>query len=313
MKIIRKIEVESVDDFKDYMEWQALYMNHETGELLPNTEIWSANELILKINSLGCKGEELLPNVPVIGFFGDSTTFGVNSDSWVSHVNIPGFQTLNAGVEGYSMDRVLERYRRLSEKVNFLCVVVYVGWHNIIYNKVHEDYWRAVLDQFAGDHVLAFCTLATCLIDECKQRGLDSLICTDNKGRYFNFWGNMEPTRLNIKKVFYGVYRYNDFIKRYCSERGHILIDLYSLLLPSCYEDIPVDFFDVCHPRREAYPKIGGYVSNVLKGPLQQFIELKEGKSHSQVFEGIKSVDRDSRDSLKEDFEDLKNNVYPLW
>ncbi|MBI5057045.1 MAG: hypothetical protein HZB61_10565 [Nitrospirae bacterium] len=339
MNIIRKIELECINDFKKYSEWQDLYMDSSTGRLIPNTEIWASGERIIRINSLGCKGNELESGIPVVGFFGDSATFGASFsvDSWPQHLNIRGCQPLNAAVEGYNLDRVLERYKELNKIVNFACVVGYTGWHNIIYGESSEDYWRSKLDILAGEHVLAFCTLATCLTDECKQKGIESLLCTDSprkdyanyfeynleslNRRYFNFWCNMEPSLENIRKVVDGVRKYNDFLRRYCLERGYILIDLHSFMLPESYEEIPNDFYDVCHPRPSAYEKIGRYIGRVIDEPLKNLLQIRTDKffidpvnpvSHPGSF-GIARKDKTISCNYRGDDEDLRKNIYPLW
>jgi hypothetical protein len=326
VKIIRKIVLPEERVFSSYAEWQALYMDSNSGFLIPDTEIWSGDKLILKVNSLGCKGEEMAGGPRVLGFFGDSATFGISfsPDSWPRHVAIPGCQVLNAAVEGHELKRVLARYRDIRERVNLSAVVVYSGWHNIIYNESHEDYWRNMLDQFAGDHVLGLCTLGTCLTEECLKKGIESLLCTDSPNEhyanyfeynresynktYFNLWSNMAPTLANVKKVFYGVRRYNDFLRRYCDDNGYILIDLYSSMRPACYEEIPRDFFDVCHPRPKAYEKIGRFVGTVLREHVEAQSRGKTRTSQRRLGDGESPAL-----AVSGPREDLRKNVYPLW
>jgi len=339
MKIIKRVEIESTNTFNRYSDWQNLYMDQNTGRLIPDTEIWSGGQRIIRINALGCKGNDPETGIPIVGFFGDSATFGASfsEDSWSRHLNIRGCQPLNAAVEGYNLDAILARYRELSQRVNFACVVAYTGWHNIIYNETGEKYWKAKLEEFAGDHVLAFCTLATCLTEECRVKGLDSLICTDSprndyanyfeynldslNKRYFNFWCNIEPTLENITKIVDGVQRYNDFLRRFCSERGHVLIDLHSYMLPSSYENIPEDFYDVCHPRPSVYQKIGRYIGSAIEEPLKDFLQKRTDKffietvnpvSSPEAF-GITGKDVVPVGNCDRDYEDLRKNIYPLW
>jgi hypothetical protein len=335
MRRINKIEIDESQAFQSYLSWQSLYMDHTTGMLLPNTEIWSGERLLLRINSLGCKGEELLRDVPVMAFLGDSATFCVSRTpkSWPGFVSVAGFQSLNAAVEGYGMAAALQRYQTLSTVVPFAAVVVYVGWHNIIYNDNPEQYWASILDQFAGSHVLAFCTLATCLRDECVERGIETLLRTQSPREgyanyfeynddslntdYFNFWCNMKPSTTNVRKVLYGVRRYNEWLKRYCAGRGHILLDLHSLLAPNSFEQIPELFFDVCHPRPRAYRAIADYVSRALAPALDRrgggmsrpHRDLVPEKSEADM------IHRDAPSGSKAGCgaEDIRSNVYPLW
>ncbi len=339
MNIVRKIEIENIYDFKTYSDWQSLYMDMSNGRLIPDTEIWSGDNLQLKINSMGCKGEEVENGIPVVAFFGDSATFGASFsiDSWPHHLGIRGCQSLNAAVEGYNMESAFNRYMEISGKINLAGVVVYSGWHNIIYGESTEEYWRSMLNRFAGDHVLAICTLATCLTDECKKTGIESLLCTDSprseyanyfeynieslNKKYFNFWANMEPSIENVQNVVDGVQRYNNFLKEYCSDTGHILIDLHSALLPSQYERIPDDFYDVCHLRPAAYEKTGKYTGKIIERQLKDFLRDRQDKyfidavnplSNPQRFAGVgTSINNDRCVESGED--DLRKNIYPLW
>ncbi len=330
MKRVIRLKPNEIGEYRSYAQWQALYMDHQTGWLVPDTEIWSGETLLLRINSLGCRGDDLRPGVPAIGFFGDSATFGVSSavDNWPGRVSIPGYQVLNAAVEGHSMSRVLQRYKDLSSQIRFAVVVVYTGWHNIIYNETSPEYWSAVLDEFSGGHLLALCTLGTCLRDECSENGIEPLLssgspCGNTPGyfeynsadpgrQYFNFWCDMEPTRKNVKRVLYGVRRFNAFLRTYCEDRGRLVLDLHSVLLPKSYEDIPAQFFDVCHPRPSAYPMIGEYVGRVLGSALgiRGTIGPNPGEMAGRPPLGGGNL---AGAALRSGSTDLRKNIYPLW
>jgi hypothetical protein len=47
-----------------------------------------------------------------------------------------------------------------------------------------------------------------------------------------------------------------------------VLVDLRRLLAPTSYEDVPRDFFDVCHLRPRAYALVGGYVAEQIRPAL---------------------------------------------
>lgn len=280
MADIRKIEFDDPNPQMPFKEWQALYMDQTNGDLLPCVEIWKGKQLALKINSLGCKGEELDPAKPTIAFFGDSGVFGASSEPWAwpSNVKLSGYQVLNAAGEGYSMKKVLSSYQRLLPKVKFAATVVYTGWHNLIYNDRGEDFWRSILDQFAGDHKLAFCTLLCCLNDECRTRGVTELMCGPEATRLrtiggFLFWQNMPPTVDNVNKLLDNVDRYNAFLRSYCAEKGALLIDLNAFMRPKRYEDVGTEFFDVCHARFNTFGKIGEYVAEQLAPLLGANVE----------------------------------------
>jgi hypothetical protein len=319
--IIRKVEFPADVRFQSYADWQRWYLDTNAGLLIPNTEIWVGKNLVTKINSLGCKGEEIDPSLPTAAFFGCSTTFGVSSvfDSWPQRVRLDGTQVLNCGVEGWDMQWCLNWWFRIQRMVNLSVAVIYVGWHNIIYGRTDEAYWNAMLSQFQGSHLTAFCSIATCLLDECRKKGLASLLRAgprpaehanffEDNGRsldkeYFNFWGNIEPSIGNISAVLDNVRRYNDFLRNFCKAKGHVFIDLESLLKPSSYERIPDEFFDSCHLRPRAYPKVADFMSKTLQEPLRQYYA-----AHPPLPpKGVDPTDQKSESA------DLRKNVYPLW
>ncbi|MCE9592510.1 MAG: hypothetical protein K8S99_18540 [Planctomycetes bacterium] len=330
MSNTRKIAIAPDRRFDSYFEWQSNYLDQMTGWLIPDTEVWVGDELRLKINSLGCKGPELKKGMPVIGYFGDSTTMGLANDSWAQRVDVPGCQTLNAGIEGHNLDRVVNRYKQLRQQVDFAGVVVFSGWHNIIYNHRDEAYWRRMLDAFDGEHLTAFCTLATCLTDECRERGLDELLNNERTGTeqkpgtdgraaagkpYFNFWCDMEPSRENVVRVLDGVQRYNRFLRAYCAEKSRVLIDLHDALRPTDYDAIPRDFFDVCHFRADLYPRVGEIVRGAIAEPMKPALAAWQArsKSASRRPRSAPAV-AGARDGKARTLgEKLRNRFYPIW
>ncbi len=325
MGITRLIKVDELTDIQTYQDWQPLYLDYRSGRPIPNTTIEYNSETLLYINSLGCKGPELTDGKSVIGVFGASETFGVSMDprSWVDEIKLTNFQTLNAGVEGYNMQSMLERYHELSEQVKFDTVLVYAGWHNIIYGENSPDFWEKTLDQFAGDHSLGFFSLATPLTEECRERGLDELLFSEspreeyanyfeyNLGSlgkdYFNFWANREPTIENVAEVYDAVFIYNSWLRDYTEKRGYTLINLNEILSPKSYQEAPLNFYDVCHIRPTAYQKVGHWVGNELKKELKVGIETTPEKPKESIFKRIlKGTNKPSE-------EDLRKNIYPLW
>jgi len=333
----RVIRLEGFEKLRSYADWQSLYMDMQTGWLIPNTEIWVDNDLALKINAWGCKGPELTPDGPVIAFFGDSATMGISQgvNSWPACVEVSNCQPLNAAIEGHNMARVVERYEQISSGMDLATAVFYTGWHNIIYGEHSESHWREMLDRIQGPHVTAFCNLATCLLDECRTRGLAGLLNSDSgrvgyanyfeynrdsyDKRYFNFWCNEEPSLANLSLVLDGIARFNAFLADYCAQRGALLIDLASFLKPSCYEDIPRDFFDVCHVRPATYRRVGAFVANALAEPVQRHLATSATKPRRSVLDrlrlrrplGAKSPVA-TRPGGSND-RDLRKNLYPLW
>ena len=296
--------------FSSFAEMQLLYRDRSNG-LVPCTKIVQDGVTLLRINSLGCKGPEIDPSLPAVAFFGDSATMGAagdttngDADSWPEHVDLPGYAILNAAAEGANLETIVPRYEQIRARVPLVCAVVYAGWHNIVYNKRDEKYWESRLTRFlSDDHLTAFCNLATCLTPEFATRGVGPLL-DERPGStvndtYFNFWGDLDPATW-IPRLEEHIPRYNAFLADFCSRHERPLIDLHSLLAPTRYEDAPVDFFDICHPRPRAYPKIGAFVTEEL-GPHLLRAPVTVAATHGPEV------------AVEPEGEDLRKNLYPLW
>ena len=294
--------------FATHTDYQVNYINYYTGWLIPNTEVWVGDERLMKINSLGCKGEELDPRLGTIGFFDDSTTFGASNnrvpDSWPFHVRIPGYQALNAGVEGHPFDRLCARYDGLSTQVDFAAAVIAGTWHNIVYNKVGEQAWAGYFARFSTARVLAICTLPTAFNPESSRRGIDELVCATGPNA-FHHWGNWPGSAAKSRQAYDAVLRYNAFVRKYCRESGAVLIDLFYAYRPESYANMPDMFTDPIHARADLYPALGLYAADRLARVLPSradvpivALEAPQMAAHHDV----------SPDSLA-----LDHRVYPLW
>ena len=299
-------------DFESYAERRALYTDFLNGFLLPRTTIWSGDHLLIRTNSIGCRGEELEPGRPVIAFFGDSTTLGVMGTSggldgatWTEHVDVPGYAVLNAGVEGLQMKSVTRRYESLRHAAPLVCAVFYTGWHNLIYNERTPDYWEEALRSYLSpDHLTVLCTLPSPLLPEMRHRGIAALIDESPTATiaddYFNFWGEWEPDRWLVD-VIDAHERFNDYVVDFCRRTRTPLIDLRGFMYPDDYETATRDFFDICHFRPSVYARVGKFMTE----ELQRFLP-----------ETPPSVD-DWRPppppAHLESVEDLRRNIYPIW
>jgi hypothetical protein len=206
MTAVRRVQLPAGAHFDDYTDYQVNYLNYKTGWLIPGTEIWMGGTLAVQINSLGCKGPELLPGVPVIGVFGDSTTFGVGLDAWPAHICIPGHQPLNCSVEGHDLARVAERYQQIRTTIDLAATVVGGSWHNLVYNNNTRDFWKSRFDSVGNGEPVAICTLATALVPECCDRGLDDAIAgTYVNGNRFVSWGAWPTKPDKTRELYEGV------------------------------------------------------------------------------------------------------------
>lgn len=298
--------------FGSYAERRALYTDFLTGFLLPRTTVYSGDRMMIRTNSLGCRGDELEPGRPVIAFFGDSTTLGVtgtaggvHGDSWPAHVVVPGYETLNAGVEGLTMDTVGRRYEQLRERAPITCAVFCTGWHNLIYNRRTPEYWEACLESYVSPaHLTVLCTLATPLLPEMRKRGVEPLLNDDPAASieddYFNFWGEWDPEQW-LPELLDAHERFNTHLIDFSRRTGTPLLDLRGLLYPDDYESATRDFFDVCHVRPRTYARIGEFVSSELQRILPA--------TPPSVVDWRPPEKPEAEDAGA----DLRRNIYPIW
>jgi hypothetical protein len=261
---IRRVELPPGTCYDTDTDLQVSYLNHRKGQLIPNTEVWVGNELLVKINSLGCKGEELNPELGTIGFFGDSTMFGVAGatlqDGWPFHVNVHGYQTLNAAVEVHAFDLVCARYDELKARVSMAAVVVGGSWHNLVCNEKGDQAWRRFLQRFSDARVLALCTIPTAFSPDSSKHGIDDVV-----GNRFRPWADWPTNASKSREAYDAVLRYNALVRRYCRETGTALIDLFYVYRPESRKDMPYRFIDPAHARAELYPAFGQCATNVLE------------------------------------------------
>ena len=164
------------------------------------------------------------------------------------------------------MDRVIDKSLDLSSRINLVGVVVYTGWHNIIYGETGEDYWRSQLDRLSNIPFVAHVNIATSLIEEAVERGIEELMerGSREKSTAYYHWGTIQLTKENIRLLLNGINRFNSFLGSYVAETGRHLLDLKNLLLIERYDDMPKYFFDPAHMRVSSYPKIAQYMTEEL-------------------------------------------------
>jgi hypothetical protein len=298
--------------FSTYEERRALYTDFLTGFLVPRTTIWSGDHLVIDVNALGCRGPEPTPGLPAVAFLGDSTTLGVmgteggiRGESWTEHVDLPGYAVLNAGVEGLQMHDARRRYELLRERVPLACAVFYTGWHNLIYNPRTPDYWEECLQSYRSpEHATVVCTLPSALLPEMRSRGIAELVDERPEASiaddYFHFWRGWDPDEW-LPELLDALERFNAHVVDFCARTATPLLDLARLLRPPAYERASEDFFDVCHFRPRAYPKVAAHVSAALR-------ELLEAGPAP-----VAAPRPRAGEPAAEPAEDLRRNIYPVW
>jgi hypothetical protein len=311
-KVETTMNVDADYVFQLYEEQRALYTDFLTGFMLPRTTIWNGDELMIAVNSLGCRGPEVDPGLPVVAFLGDSTTMGLvgtaggqKGESWVQYVDLPGYAVLNGGVEGLEMGAVRRRYEALRSHIPLTCAVFYVGWHNLIYNERTPEYWEENLQSFlSSDHQTVLCSLATPLLPEMRERGIGPLVNESPEANitddFFHFWRGKD-TDESLVELIDAHKRYNAYLTEFCTRTGTPLIDLDAFLRPESYDEATRDFFDVCHFRPRVLPKVAELITSELRSILPNPAPSVAGWR------------RPAELPAPEGAEDLRKHIYPLW
>jgi hypothetical protein len=306
--MFRRVLYPAKTGFDNYTDFQINYLNYRTGLLIPDTEVWIGDVLSMRINSLGCKGEELDPELGVIGVFGDSATYGSLTEAWPFHLAIPGYQALLTAVEGHDFTRQQERYQELKQKVRFDAVIVAGSWHNLTYNRHDEVYWNEVFESFCGkDHKTAICTLPAGIDEDACARGIDHLIANGAKGNPFAAWGNWPTNAEKTREIYAGLRRYNACVRRYCKTFGTILIELFEAYQPADPEVLASGFHDPCHPRPEIYPLLADVARNALEPRLPVRAPSSRQQPKAFAVAAQASSDAGAGPVLP------STQVYPLW
>jgi hypothetical protein len=274
-KVDRRTVLLPVDnDWRDYAPYQRNYMDQRTGRFIPSTDVYVGDKLHVQINALGCKGTDLVPGTPVVGIFGDSVMQGVDLISIPAEVRIPGAQVLNAAVEGSTLERTVEIFTELRDKVPMVCAAVHTGWHNLMYNRADEAFWTQQLDLIQGPPLIAHFTLAADINAEAVERGYATIfdrpasqtpqeyLQSDYGAWLYSKEEYTDPVKLRF--LMDKIQAFNRFIRSYCADRNRLLIDLDEVLRPPTYEAISTRFFDMIHLRPQFYSMAGQAIAAQL-------------------------------------------------
>lgn len=253
-------------DWSDYAAYQALFLDQKALRFIPSTRVYIGDTLSFQSNALGCKGEEPQAGAPLAAVFGDSVVQGVGVESFARHIDIPGVEVLNGGIEGsplsYTVDRALDLHRR----AGLVGVALHPGWQNLIYGERGEDYWAAQLDRLEGLPRLAHFTLVADVNDEVLAHGYQDLFRADAQStaedRHYVPLAQLDFSAPGEVAAFRdAVEGFNTFLRAYCARRGRTLIDLTGVLAPRGLAEVTERFFDILHPRISMYQAIGAEVA----------------------------------------------------
>jgi hypothetical protein len=260
------LELDRQFDFGDY---QMNYMNYRDWRIIPSTDVIVDGQNHYRSNAYGCQGPEIEGGRPVVAVFGDSAIHGVAGDSFVHRMRIPGFEILNAAVEGMVMkaviDRVFELKDLLSPASPLACAAIHTSWHNLLYNERDETFWTAQLDRLIPleDEIgLAHFRLVCDICEDSIITGYDEV---QTRVKDYFLWGAMDfTTEAGRRAGFDAMERFNDFLAAYCLKRGRALIDLGPAIRPRTVADLGARFIDFIHPAPAAYDAIAANVTDVL-------------------------------------------------
>jgi hypothetical protein len=247
--------------YGDYPSFQLNFMDQVNHRLIPSTRVYVGDDLVFETNALCCKGPEVEPGVPIVGIFGDSVMQGTGMDSIPRHVSIGPCQPLNGGVEGSRLQHTVDRFLEVQAKAPMTCIAFHTGWHNLVYGETGEDFWREQLDRVEGPPVIAHFRLVADFHPDALTRGYDRFFGDD-----YAQWHDGLHTRVeNLPAFKAALDAFNDFIARYCAEKGRVLIDLEPVLAPKSYAAISNNFTDLIHPRPGIYRVLGEAISEQLR------------------------------------------------
>ena len=248
----------------DFGDYQMNYMNYRDWRIIPSSDIYIGKQHYYQSNAYGCQGPDIAEGRPVIGVFGDSVIHGAAGDSFVHHLRIEGCETLNAGIEGLILPWTVDRFFELRAQAPLACALVHTGWHNLLYNERGEDYWAAQLDRIDGVPLIGHFTLVADISEAIIEPGYASVVgVLEGYGLWHG--ANLE-NREGRRAVKDAIDAFNRFIRRYCEERGRVLIDLEAVMAPRTVAELGQRYVDFVHPAPTAYDLMAREIERQL-GP----------------------------------------------
>lgn len=260
----------------EYDFFQSYYMEKsENKQLKPNIVITNEDgtEILLETNSIGLKGKELDESKGYVGVWGDSVLFGLLKN-WVEETSdyYPQYQFLNGAIEGLPPDDIIKRAKKYNNMLEIKYNILFPGWHrtNFSAHKIEEIFRSAA--EILPNCIMA--TVPTALNDVVVKEDFSSLLNNtidsfDIKKEDFVFWGNIPYTKQNAKKLFMYIRHRNMAIRKVAKDLNLPLIDLEKELTTTSLDDFRDNFFDIGHPRAEAYPLLKQIFKSVLDHVLE--------------------------------------------
>jgi hypothetical protein len=232
------------------------------------------------------RGPEPDPERKLIVVWGDSVVFGIFGDTWINLLDrvLEGRQVLNGGLEGDLCDNVVARAQRMNKRLRIDCNVLMPGWHPM---RIFETTDGKVLttgndgvEEWLADAARSLrgcilCTAPTALNERVLDEGFQAAAESPCAYGPFQFWNEQKMTRVVGRRIYDSICERNDIVRRVAVREGSPLLDWAALMDSSSLADFREDFFDPCHPRLQAYPKI----ARIWEAGLRNILQIPEKAS----------------------------------
>ena len=138
------------------------------------------------------------------------------------------------------------------------------GWHPFKIDGTGNGMIEPLLN-LLGKNInnLTLCTLPSPIrkkhinADFCKQfHDLDYEEILSETSQKFTFWGNLPAANENLHALLEYVTERNQLIRKVAKQLNLPLLDWAKYMAECELTEYGEDFYDVCHPRPRAYPKI---------------------------------------------------------
>ena len=243
---------------------QAIYLDREANRLRPDLSfVHEDPRWGFEINEIGFKGDALDPERKLAVVWGDSVVFGVGA-GWPALLDrfVDGYQFLNGGIEGDHYENILARAIKFNSEHPVALNVILLGWHNIESNVGVADNLLAAISQIPCAVLVTMPTALNRSLGDISDKFVSTADWLTD-GFYFQ-----EAEEYSIawqQRRLDHIMERNQIVRDVAKIAGVPLIDLFAALDTENASDFRADFFDIYHPRSNAYSKIARVIAEGLK------------------------------------------------
>jgi hypothetical protein len=243
---------------------QAIYLDREANRLRPNLSfVHEDPRWGFEINEIGFKGDALDAERKLAVVWGDSVVFGAGP-GWPCLLDrfLDGYQFLNGGIEGDHYQNILTRAINLNSERPIALNVILLGWHNVESNAGIADDLQAALLQIPNAALVTMPTALNRTLGDISDKFVSTADwLTDG----FYFQESEEYSIAWQQRRLNHIMERNQIVREVAKIAGVPMIDLFAALDTEDASDFRENFFDIYHPRSNAYLKIAGVVGEGLK------------------------------------------------